>query len=95
LKAFGQAAFPQFNHCHLYYRVEYFFSEQRDLILTGCDLERSNLEILDNLSKFIERQLIPFAQECTDEKKLREWMSKGILEGGLVRIEARMYLTGN
>jgi hypothetical protein len=94
LKAFGEATFPQFNHCHLYYRVEHFFPEQRALTLVGCDLERSDPEILDDLSMFIGRQLIPFAQECTDENKLRELMSRGVLEGGLVRIEARMYLSG-
>jgi hypothetical protein len=93
LKAFGEATFPGFNHCHLYYRVEHFFPEQRDLILTGSDLERSDLEILDNLSKFIGSQLIPFVQECTDEKKLRELMSQGVLRGGFIRQEAKMYLS--
>jgi hypothetical protein len=92
LKAFGETVLPQFNHCHLYYRVEYFFQEQRELIITACSLESSNLQILSDLAEFIENQLIPFLHKCTYESYLRELMSKGKLDGGLVRIEARMYL---
>ena len=95
LKAFGIAQFPQFNHCHLYYRVERLFPEDRELIITSCDLARSSLDNLANLSQFIERQLIPFAWECTEESKLRELMSRGVLKGGLVRHEAKMYLMGD
>jgi hypothetical protein len=94
LKAFGEASFPPFNHCHLYYRVENFFPEQRELILKGCSLEKSDPQMLADLSEFIASQLVPFLQECTEESKLRELMSQGALEGGLVRIEARWYLFG-
>jgi hypothetical protein len=95
LKAFGESVFPPYNRTHLYYRVERLFPQQRELILTGCSLEKSSPQKLADLTEFIDSRLIPFLRECTDEGKLRELMSKGMLEGGLVRIEARMYLTGN
>lgn len=95
LNAFGDTQFPQLNHCHLYYRIENFFPEERELIVTSCDLDRSSLEKLTQLSRFIEQQLIPFAWECTDETKLRVLMIKGVLNGGLVRHEAKVYLMGN
>ena len=95
LKAFGTEQFPHFNHCHMYYRVERLFPDERELIITGCDLARSNPDNLANLSLFIERRLIPFALECTEEGKLRELMSGGLLKGGLVRHEAKTYLMGN
>ena len=89
LKAFGEASFPQFNHCHLYYRVENFFPENRELILFGCSLENSSPEILAELTGFIESQLIPFLQSCTVISRLREMMIQGALEGGFVRLDAR------
>jgi hypothetical protein len=95
LKAFGDAQLPQFNHCHLYYRVESLFPEEREFLITSCDLQMSSPEMLSHLSRFVEQQLIPFAWECTEESKLREFMSRGLLKGGLVRHEAKMFLTGN
>jgi hypothetical protein len=46
LKAFGEGLFPKFNHCHLYYRIEHFFPTKRELILTACNLDRSDLVVL-------------------------------------------------
>ncbi len=94
LKNLGETSFPQYNHCHLYYRIERFFPEQRELILVGCSLDKSNQQMLDELSEFIESEVIPFLRNCTDENKLRELMLQGALEGGLVRLEARWYLSG-
>jgi hypothetical protein len=95
LNALGDGQFPQLNHCHLFYSIEDFFPEERELIITSCDLERSSPEILAHFSRFLEQRLIPFAWECTEERKLRELMSEGVLKGGLVRHEAKTYLMDN
>lgn len=93
LKGLGEATFPKFYDCHLYYRIEAFFPENRDLIFASCSLEESTPEKLDELSRFMEYELIPFLKECTDEQKLRELMALGKLNNGLVRKEARQYLS--
>jgi hypothetical protein len=93
LKAFGEVSFPQFNHCPLYYRVEYFFPKRRELILLGCSLDQSTLPMLAELTEFIESELIPFLQSCSVISKLRELMKQGALDGGFVTSEARMYLS--
>lgn len=93
LKALGDMAFPKENQCHLSYRAESLFPEQRELILLGCSLEKSNPQMLIDLSNFFENRLIPFLHECTDENKLRELMSQGMLTKGLVMKEARLYLS--
>ncbi|MDR3565419.1 MAG: DUF4304 domain-containing protein [Negativicutes bacterium] len=93
LKGLGEAFFPPYNHCHLSYRAERLFPEQRELILIGCSLEKSNLEMLAELSQFIQNLLIPFLRGCTEENKLRELMAKGLLNNGLVFKEARQYLS--
>jgi hypothetical protein len=49
LKGFGEANFPPYNHCHLSYRAESLFPDQRELILLGSSLEESNLEMLNEL----------------------------------------------
>ena len=94
LKAFGKIFFPPYHQCHLYYRVERLFPGQRELILQSCSLNNSNAQLLENLRLFIENQLIPFLYECTKEENLRHLILDGALEGGFVRKEARMYLTG-
>lgn len=94
LKVLGDAIYPQYNHCHLYFRAEALFPEQQDLIRMSCDLEMATLEILVELTKFIENMLIPFLRECTDGNGLKKFTKQGLLEKGLVRIEARRYLTG-
>jgi hypothetical protein len=93
LKGLGEAYFPPFNHCHLSYRAESLFPEQRELILIGCSLNQSDLEMLANLSQFINSRLIPYMKECTDEGKLRELMAIGSLNNGLVFKEAKKYLS--
>lgn len=92
LKAFGDTTFPAYNQCHLYYRVERLFPSQRELILASCSLLKSDNQILANLSEFIKNQLVPFLKDCTDESKLKELMSEGVLKRGFVRKEARMFL---
>lgn len=93
LKAFGTASFPQFNHCHLYYRIEDFFPQNREEIVLGCSLEARDPQMLPRLVKFIENSLVSFLYECTQESKLREMMAQGSLNNGLVLKEARSYLT--
>jgi hypothetical protein len=93
LNALGKSLFPLHNQCHLYYRVENLFPKQRELIVNSCSLEKSNIKHLNNLSTFIESQLAPFLQECTNEKSLKELFSQGDLENGLVNLVARQYLS--
>jgi hypothetical protein len=94
LKALEKGLFPKEHECHLSYRAESLFPEQRELILVSCHLEMSDPELLADLSTFIESPLIPFLIECTQESKLKELLAQGVLNNGLVWIEARKYLTG-
>lgn len=87
LKAFGEAIFPKYNHCPLDFRVERFFPERRELILLGCSLEESNLPLLADLTEFIESELIPFLQACTDESKLRELVAQGAHKKGKLKLK--------
>jgi hypothetical protein len=93
LKALGSSNYPSYNHCHLYYRVERLFPEYREFLLKSSSLLETDVELVNELAKFIDDTLIPFLRECTQEQKLRDMMAKGLLEGGLVRKEARWYLT--
>ena len=93
LNALGEASFPLHNHCHLHYRVESLFPRQRELIYNGCYLEKGNIELLKDLTTFIESELSPLLQECTNEARLKELFSQGSMENGLVTVEARRYLT--
>lgn len=95
LNALGEATYPQHNRCHLYYRAENFFQDQKELILTSCSLTKSNQNLLNELALFITNQLTPFLLECRSEKKLKELMSQGVLEGGFVKLEARWHLLEN
>ena len=93
LKALGDASFPNENQCHIGFRAESLFPEQRELILISCSLEKSTQQLLAELSDFFERQLIPFISKCTYVNKLRNLMLQGILEKGLVMKEAKWYLS--
>lgn len=92
LKALGDTVFPRYNNCHLSFRAEALFPEKRNLILIACDLEKTNIELLMDLTEFIQSLLIPFLKECTDMNRLKELMEKGFFNKGLVRIEAKQYL---
>jgi len=92
LKGLGRAAFPEFYDCHLYCRIHDFFPEKIDLIFSGFSLEKSTPEKLGELSRFLEYEFIPFLRECTNEQKLKELMTLGKLNNGLVQKEARQYL---
>lgn len=92
LKGLGEAVFPPYNHCHLYYRVERLFPEKRELLLTGGLNEDAWKENLVKLLQFMDRELIPFLKECTDERKVRELLALGRLDNGLIQKEARHYL---
>ncbi len=94
LKTFGQVEFPDYVQCHLGYRAEDFFPNHRELILAGCHLEMSNEQMLADLSNFFDDELIPFLRECTEVKKLRELMTKGVLNHGAVLLKARAFLSG-
>jgi hypothetical protein len=93
LKALENGLFPKENECHLSFRAESLFPEQRELILVSCHLEMSEPKMLTDLSIFLENQLIPFLIECTQESKLTELLAQGALNNGFVWIEARKYLS--
>jgi len=93
LKAFGIIEFPPFNRCHLYYRIERFFPQQRELILNSCSLEVSNLQLINEFSELMKEQIITLAKELTNEQNLRKLMLQGFLDKGLGRTEAREYLS--
>lgn len=92
IKAFGNALFPSYNHCHLYYRLERLFPDQRELILTGCSLG-SSIEVFTTFSTFISTDVIPFLIDCAHENKLRELWANQSLNCGFVLLEAREYLS--
>jgi hypothetical protein len=92
LKALGEPDHPPYYDCHLYYRIESLFPEHREFLLTSSSLIETNVELVNELAEFIDDTLIPFLKECTQEKKLREMMAQGLLNGGLVMKEARWYL---
>lgn len=91
----GQAHFPEYYRCHLYYAAESLLPEQRELILTATDLNESGQELLARLAEMIEDQLVPLLKDLTDEAHLRRLFAQGRLEDGLVLREARGYLTGS
>ena len=93
LLAFGEVAFPQDNHYHFGSRAEALFPQKREIIFLGASLEEGDQETLAALVGFNETQLIPFLKQCTDESRLREFLAAGRLENGLLRWEARDYLT--
>lgn len=95
LHALGQADFPEYFLCHLYYPAESLLPEQEELILTATDLNESSQELLSRLAEMIEGQLVPLLRDLTDEAHLRLLFAQGRLDDGLVRREAREYLTGS
>lgn len=93
LKKLGEDIYPQYNHCHLYYRLERLFPDYRELIANSCSLSVSDTKKLAELAEFCKMQLIPFLKECAHESKLRELMIQGKLDHGFVRAEIRAYLS--
>jgi len=93
LKALGIATFPSFNKCHLYFRLEKLFPEDRALILNSLSLERTNSQLLDDFSQFIILKMIPFLQHCTEENQLIEFMKVGRFKNGIISKEAKDYLS--
>ncbi len=93
LKKLGEDIYPQYNHCHLYYRLERLFPSYRELIANSCTLSVSDTNKLAELAEFFDAQLIPFFEECAHESKLRELMRQGKLDHGFVRAEIRDYLS--
>lgn len=94
LKALGEASYPKENQCHLGFRAESLFPEQRELIFLSCSLAKSSPILLSDLSEFIKKQLVPFLDDCVDIDKLKILALKGILEKGLIMKEARWYIIG-
>ncbi len=79
LKALGDEQFPKHQRCHLDWRVERLFPDERELIISGCDLEKSNPDMLNELCAFLENRLVPFLLECVDEEKLKYQILNGTI----------------
>ncbi len=94
LHALGQADFPAYYQCHLYYAAESLLPEHEELILTAADLEECSQELLARLCELLETKLVPLLKELTDETRLRELFAQGRLEDGMVLREAREHLDG-
>ena len=96
LKALGDELFPKHYKCHMYWRVERLYPNERELIITSCDLEKSNPDLLNRLQVFFESNLVPFLLECGDEGKIKSQ----ILDGSIInmellhRVEPRYYFFG-
>ncbi len=95
LKALGEPSFPQYYRCHLYYRLESIFSQERELILNACSLEQGNAQLLEELAQFLTGQVLPFLRDCGSERTLRNRMAEGKLGNGLVLYSAGDYLFPN
>lgn len=93
LKALGGSQLPEIHECHLSFRLESLFPDHRELILVGCSLEDSSEEILADLSKFFQEEVIPFVKQCTRLEVLRNFMFEGRLKQGLMTKDARELLT--
>lgn len=93
LRALGESEYPDENDCHLSHRLERLFPEKQKLISEGASLEHDNLQLLQSLSQFIETEVVPFLQECTDNSNLRKFMISGRFKSGFVMKDARMYLS--
>lgn len=89
----GNNEFPLFNKCHMYYRIENLFPEDRELIVTILDKKRYDDKLLLSFEHFLDSKAIPTLIEYTDEKKLNELLDDGVLDRGLMVKEARNYLS--
>ncbi len=95
LKALGEGAFPGENECHLSFRLERLFPNERDLIAASCDLDKTNEHWLSRLSTFLAEQCIPFLLTCTDLDYLREYLPSRFERKGFIMANARRYLLGD
>jgi hypothetical protein len=93
IKALGDELFPEYNYTHINGRIERVFPKDRELILTSCDLEKTNSELLADLSYLLEHQIIPFLHDCTDNSKLRSFIKNGFLKGCFIGIGPDWYLS--
>lgn len=93
LKGLGEAVFPAINHCHLYYRVENLLPDNGELMPISLQPENSDTDKLEAITQYMASQVIPFLLACTNEQKLRELMTLGKLNNGIILAEARRYLS--
>jgi hypothetical protein len=92
MKGLGGPQYFDENDCHLSHRLESLFPGEQKLIRDGASLEHGNTGLLQDLSKFIGVEVVPFLEDCTDEGKLRQFMASGRFRLGFVRKDARLRL---
>lgn len=93
LLSLGNITYPLFNKCHMYYRIENLFPEDRELIMTILDEKLYDDKLLFDFEDFLDSKAIPHLIEWTDENKLRELLGDGVLNRGLMMKEARNHLS--
>jgi hypothetical protein len=92
IKALGNYEFQDNNKWHMSHRLERLFPEDKILIRGSSSLLIGTEQLLNDLSVFIKTKLVPFLIECTDEKKLKDYMAAGRFKLGFVRKDAKKYL---
>jgi hypothetical protein len=90
LKALGEETFPKYNYTHMYYRLENFFPEERE-ILVGLNISTENIKSLEKIEIFLESKAIPFFRKCTKEMNLMQFHKMGLFKGGFLSLGAKWY----
>lgn len=96
LKALLEVTFPKHYQCHIDLRLDELFPSDSGLIATACDLEKSDLSQLHNLTVLFETRVLPFLFECGQEDQLKAQIQSSLVLAPkmLRRVEARYYLLG-
>jgi hypothetical protein len=94
LSVLGATAPDRVEASHLYLRLERLFPAYRDTILAaGATDEAGQLEALDRLCILLRDSLNPRLRELATIDELRRAVQSGQLNAGMMRKEAREYLS--
>ena len=86
---------PKEHKCPIRIRLTSAFPEQREMIETLFDLEGSNIgdaERLEKLARLTSELILPFLASARDLPSLRQTLTKGAFDKGLVEVAARRHL---
>lgn len=92
LKALGNHEYPAANKCHMNYRAENLFPAYQELIYRGLLLSDGTQEWLSDLIVVVKNEIIPALFTCAEINGLRDFLSKGSMNNGLITKEAREFL---
>lgn len=95
LRALGDNVPVKVEHTHMYYRLESLFPSRRDAVLEGGELSHPEQPYPANrLAALIQEECIPTLVALADSIDcLKRKFDAGELKSGLVRKEAREFLT--